>query len=106
MRTTARSAPRSSAGRSSVRIRDGLARRYSAPQALAERRSVSDVDSRTMVDTGSIMRGFVPGTRYAAAMSPARSDQCPGVLRLHEAADGGLARIRVPGGLISAAQLL
>ncbi|WP_040779481.1 precorrin-3B synthase [Nocardia pneumoniae] len=32
-------------------------------------------------------------------------DSCPGVLRLHEAADGPLARIRVPGGRLDPAQL-
>ncbi|MDX3663171.1 cobalamin biosynthesis protein CobG [Streptomyces sp. ID05-26A] len=31
-------------------------------------------------------------------------DACPGAVELHQAADGGLARIRVPGGTLSAVQ--
>jgi precorrin-3B synthase len=40
-----------------------------------------------------------------APTSRLRADACPGALQTHPAADGELARVRVPGGLLTAAQL-
>ncbi|WP_283137631.1 precorrin-3B synthase [Rhizohabitans arisaemae] len=42
---------------------------------------------------------------YADFPGRVRRDACPGALQVHPAADGGLARIRVPGGLLTPSQL-
>ena len=48
-----------------------------------------------------------PATSPSAPAAPPRDrvDACPGALQTHAAADGGLARVRVPGGTLAAAQL-
>ena len=42
---------------------------------------------------------------YDPAVPAPRLDACPGALTLHEAADGLLARVRLPGGLITGEQV-
>ncbi|WP_405362481.1 cobalamin biosynthesis protein CobG [Kitasatospora sp. NBC_00085] len=45
-------------------------------------------------------------TPGAAAPDRGRADACPGALRLHTADDGALARVRLPGGLLTIRQAL
>lgn len=42
---------------------------------------------------------------YAGFVSRSRPDACPGALQVHHAADGALARVRLPGGLLTPDQL-
>ena len=82
-------------------------------------RSVSDVDSSRTVGSDDTRHSYPTGSAVTAAephggrtvgqvnsrVDRQRDDACPGALHVHQAADGVLARIRLPGGMITAAQL-
>ena len=48
---------------------------------------------------------MLPAADIPSADRRDRDDRCPGVLRLIEAQDGKLARVRLPGGFVSASEL-
>ncbi len=52
----------------------------------------------------STSRTAVTSAFGPAARDRGRQDACPGALRLHVADDGSLARVRLPGGLLTAGQ--
>jgi precorrin-3B synthase len=59
----------------------------------------------TMPTAAGKMSGPIRSIRAVFPSVRADADACPGALRLHAAADGPLARVRVPGGRLTGAQL-
>jgi precorrin-3B synthase len=59
----------------------------------------------TSADGGRPRRTLAGVMHPSPARARGRADACPGALQTHAAADGALARIRLPGGALTAAQL-
>ena len=58
-----------------------------------------------MADNVETYHPAVPPSVPAARACRTSADACPGALTVHQAADGGLARVRLPGGALTTAQL-
>ncbi|MEU9100325.1 cobalamin biosynthesis protein CobG [Streptomyces sp. NPDC048361] len=61
--------------------------------------------SATPPNQGEPPIGCTPGAVTRTPVVRDRDDACPGALRLHTAADGNLARLRLPGGILTARQV-
>jgi precorrin-3B synthase len=53
---------------------------------------------------GALLNQASPPTVLSHAITTPRSSACPGLLRIVAARDGGICRIKLPGGVLSAAQ--